>query len=302
MKYNLVMVVIIACLFCSCIDNTKNIEHENRKEDSMQATGDSAIKQDNQAGKTGEIFVDDGGQAGLPVVLVHSFGGSTTNWKAQLDHLRKERRAIAFDLRGHGRSFIPDNDDYYVQTLANDIRKVVDDLNLKQFVLVGHSMGGSAAIDYAVRYPERVAGLMLVGTPGRTPSEQSKPIIASLESEKYDTVMEGYMKQLLKNARPEVEQEIRVGMGKITKPVSISIIKSIFEFDPVPALSGYPGPKLIVSSGGEQQANALSKQLPEIPHKIITGTSHWVQMDRPVEFNRILDEFLRKVEASLPKK
>jgi len=58
---------------------------------------------------------------------------------------------------------------------------------------------------------------------------------------------------------------------------------------------------LIVGGAGEKQPNALSMQMPEVPHKIVEGTSHWIQMDKPEEFNRILDEFLETVEADTNK-
>ena len=233
--------------------------------------------------------------------MVHSFGGSSTHWKAQLEHLRKSRRAIAFDLRGHGLSGSPYDSNYYVQSLAKDISAVADSLDLDKFILVGHSMGGSAAIEYTRRYPERVAGLLLVGTPGKTPSEQSKPIISSLESDKYDTVMNDYMRRLLTNARPSVSDSVWQGIRKLNKTTSIDIIKAVFEFDPVQPLSDYPGPKLIISSSSEEQPNALFKQLPDIPHKVIGGTSHWMQMDKPDEFNRLLDEFLVRVDNETKK-
>src|SRR5690349_8502589 len=63
-------------------------------------------------GPSGAIFVDDGGDGGLPVVFLHSFGGSSNHWASQLDHLRHHRRALAIDLRGHGKSARPKNLDY----------------------------------------------------------------------------------------------------------------------------------------------------------------------------------------------
>lgn len=63
------------------------------------------------AGPAGILSVDDGGAGGIPVVLLHSFGGSSAQWAAQLEHLRKTRRAVAFDLRGHGLSDSPDDGD-----------------------------------------------------------------------------------------------------------------------------------------------------------------------------------------------
>src|SRR5687767_11111332 len=117
------------------------------------------------------VFIDDGGKGGIPVLFVHSFGGSTRHWAPQLAHLRKTRRAIAMDLRGHGKTPAPLDSNYSVEALATDIEKVVDSLDLERVVLVGHSMGGSAAIAYAGKYPNRVAALVLEGTPGKSTPE-----------------------------------------------------------------------------------------------------------------------------------
>src|SRR2546422_6545218 len=72
-------------------------------------------------GLAGPLSVDDGGRGGVPVVFVHSFGGTLSHWSAQLEHLRPHRRAIAFDLRGHGRSPAPPDLAYAVESLAEDI-------------------------------------------------------------------------------------------------------------------------------------------------------------------------------------
>jgi pimeloyl-ACP methyl ester carboxylesterase len=104
------------------------------------------------------------------------------------------------------------------------------------------------------------------------------------------------MERLTLNAKPQVKTAVMNGIRRISKEASINIIRNIFEYDPLPALSAYPGPKLIVSSTMEK-ANpaALSKQLPDIPHQEIPGTSHWIQMDKPDEFNTILEQFLRGI-------
>ena len=253
-------------------------------------------------GPAGLLHVDDGGKGGIPVVFVHSFGGNTRHWEEQLQHLRENRRAIAFDLRGHGLSEPPANDDYDVLSVEGDIAAVADELKIRRFILVGHSMGGSAAIAYTNAHPDRVAGLLLSGTPGKSSTEMSQQVIASLESDAYEKVMEDYMKKLLDNATPAVEQMEREGMKKLSKEASLNIIRAVFKYDPLPALRSYKGPVLVVGGAGEKQPNALSMQLPEIPHKIVEGTSHWIQMDKPEEFNRILDEFLETVEADTNKK
>ena len=98
------------------------------------------------------LNVDDGGRGGLPVVFVHSLAGNTGHWSGQLEHLRGDRRTLAIDLRGHGRSDPARDGDYSVEAMAGDIESVVAALGLRRFVLVGHSMGGSASIEYAGRH------------------------------------------------------------------------------------------------------------------------------------------------------
>src|SRR5512145_1122428 len=80
------------------------------------------------AGPAGTLHVDDGGEGGLPVLFVHSFAGSNEHWRRQLDHLRTRRRALALDLRGHGRSAPPDDGDYALTSQAGDIAAVADAL------------------------------------------------------------------------------------------------------------------------------------------------------------------------------
>ena len=118
-------------------------------------------------GPVGDLYVDDAGSGGIPVLFAHSYAGSCAHWRAQLAHLRLRRRAIAFDLRGHGHSDAPAAPDYSVGALGDDIAAVADALELRRFVLVGHSMGGSAACAYLERHPRRVAGIVLAGTPGK---------------------------------------------------------------------------------------------------------------------------------------
>lgn len=288
-----VMFSLTLIVLSSCNPN-KHTEEPLTEADSIVA--DKELPHDHIKGKSGYLFVDDGGEGVIPVLFVHSFGGSTMHWQNQLEHLRKDRRAIAFDFHSHGRSDSTVSD-YTIQTFADDITAVADSLKFDQFILVGHSMGGAAAIQYAGDHPDRLAGLLLVGTPGKSSPEQSKPIIASLHSNKYQEVMDNYMKQLLLDAKPAVNSLVTEDFNRISKPVSLAIIESIFEFDPLPSLNKYTGQKMIVSTVREdKQPGSLHKWVPDIPHKTIEGTSHWVQLDKPDEFNKILDDFVKGIK------
>jgi pimeloyl-ACP methyl ester carboxylesterase len=254
-------------------------------------------RSDRVKGPAGFLYVRDEGEGGIPVVFAHSFMGSTQHWTKQMEYLRNRRRVIAFDFRGHGKSDVPADGSYSAESLSDDMAAVIDSLGLERVVLVGHSMGGAAAIAYAGAHPELVAGLVLTGTPGKSAADQSKPIIAALESEAYPKVMDDYMKLLLGGARPEVETLINGERQKLSKDASLRVIKAMFAYDPLPALKRYKGPKLIIYTAREhQQPNALPHQVPDIDGEMVEGTSHWIHLDKPDVFNHLLEDFLKRVE------
>lgn len=247
------------------------------------------------AGTVGKISLVQHGEGGMPILFLHSFGGSTAHWKNQMQHL--QTKTVAMDLRGHGNSDTPANNDFAIESQVKDVEAVVNSLGLDKFILAGHSMGGSVAIAYAGKYPDKIAGLLLTGTPSKMPPEQIKAIIASLEGDKYKMVMDDYMKKLLANAKPETKKMETEGMNKLDKEKSVSIIKESFAYDPLPAFKKYKGPKLIIDIADmEAQPSSLHTAFPNVPYKTIAETSHWMQLDKPDEFNKILDDFLKLVE------
>ena len=244
----------------------------------------------------GRLHVDDGGEGGVPVVFIHSFAGSAGHWTEQLDHLRGKRQAVALDLRGHGQSDARASEDVTIDDLAGDVGAVLDDLGLERVALVGHSIGGLAAIAYATEHPERVAGMLLVGTPGRVPMQQADEIMSHMTSN-YDDTMDSYWDRLLDHASTATRAQIERDREALPRSVSLALIRSTFAFDPLPGLRDYPGVVMTVTVG--DSPFDLSKQLPDVPDATVTGTSHWVQLDRPEEFDRILDRFLAVVDAEV---
>ena len=263
----------------------------NAAPDSPPAGGEQIVE-----GPSGAIYVNDGGgKEGIPVVLLHSFGGDSSHWSSQLDHLRHERRAMAIDLRGHGKSAAPRDGDYSVEGFAKDLDVVVGKLGLKRFVLVGHSLGGAVAIKYAGAHPDRVAGLVLVGAPGKMPAEQSKQILGQIEAN-YDTTMKQYWEKLVTGAQPHVRTQVLAQMDRVPKADSLAIMRSLFADDPLASLDRYKGPTLVVYTSQGNTPNDLQNARPNLQKREIAGTSHWPHLDKPKEFDQVLDEFLGKVK------
>jgi 3-oxoadipate enol-lactonase len=112
----------------------------------------------------GQILVGDETGAGPPVILVHGLGFKRSHWNHQAQALLDGGyRPIRFDLRGFGDSSIP-SEPYDMSRLAQDLDAVRDHFGLERLHLVGHSLGGMVAVEYALAYPDRLRSLTLAST------------------------------------------------------------------------------------------------------------------------------------------
>ena len=246
-------------------------------------------------GEAGAIYIDDGGHGGIPVVFLHSFGGDSSHWASQLDHLRHHRRALAVDLRGHGKSARPQDRDYSLEAFVGDVEAVARELKLERFILVGHSLGAAVANAYAGKHPRKVAGVVLVGAAGPIPAEQSQKVMAALDSS-YNQTMSQHMERLVEDAQPHVRTELMAQLAKMPREDSIAIISALFKDDPLPAYERYKGPRLVIYASKPDAQGGLHTVVKKDSRQVgLEGTSHWPHMDKPKEFNEALDAFLMEV-------
>ncbi len=255
------------------------------------------------AGPAGNLYVRDGGGEehpdALPVLFLHSLAGNGGQWALQLDHLRRRRRAVALDFRGHGDSDPADDGDYSIPALASDVAAVADQLDLRRFILAGHSLGSAAAIEYASRHPERVAGLLLVdpnGDQSRVPDREMQPFLDSLRSDPLGE-LDSYFRQLVVGGDPDASRWVLEDLRLTHEDAVVGGIEGSIEYKPLPALERYKGPKLSIISDMNRLPYSLHNLVPDLPVQMMTGTGHWVMMDRPAAFNRLLDEFVEEVEG-----
>jgi pimeloyl-ACP methyl ester carboxylesterase len=109
---------------------------------------------------------DEGPRGAPPIVLLHGSNADLHTWEPWAAALRDRYRVIRFDQVGHGLTGPDPRGDYSRDNYVEDIREVADRLGLGTFVLGGNSMGGKHALAFAVRYPERLAGLVLIDGSG----------------------------------------------------------------------------------------------------------------------------------------
>jgi pimeloyl-ACP methyl ester carboxylesterase/tetratricopeptide (TPR) repeat protein len=123
---------------------------------------DLAEKQVDLPGRTRLSYVEQGDRSGIPVVLVHGYADSWRSYERVLPHLPQSLHVFAITQRGHGSSGKP-ADGYTPSDFAGDIAAFLDAVGIKSAIVVGHSMGATAAQRFAIDYPWRTRGLMLEG-------------------------------------------------------------------------------------------------------------------------------------------
>jgi pimeloyl-ACP methyl ester carboxylesterase len=247
------------------------------------------------SGPQGNLFVRDGGAGhGVPILLLHSLAGNGGQWALQLDHLRRHRRAVAVDLRGHGDSDPADDGDYSIPAFAADVAAAADQLDLRHFVLAGHSLGAAVAIEYASRHPERVVGLLLVDPNGdqtRVPREQMEPFLEALREDPLGE-LDSYFRQLLLQGDRDASRWVLEDIRLTHEDAVAKAVQGSIEYAPLPALERYEGPKLSILSDMNNLPYSLHRLVPDLPVRFMPDTGHWLMMDRPEVFNGLLDEFL----------
>jgi pimeloyl-ACP methyl ester carboxylesterase len=249
-------------------------------------------------GPTGRLVVTEAGQGGVPVLFVHSLAGHRGQWAAQQAHLKQ--RSVAFDMRGMGESDTDAQGRYGIPDMTEDVRAVADALGLERFVLVGHSFGGLVAGAFAARWPERLAGLVFVDAGGdgrQTPPELIARVREGYRPENYRAFMDGWFGSILRDAKPRTREAVLDALHATPREVVMGAQTSMLAYDPFPTFERYRGPKLSLVVDAFVQPTALHKLIPELPVRVFSGVSHWLQMDVPDAVNAELDAFLAGVRA-----
>ncbi len=249
-------------------------------------------------GMVGRLRVSEGGTGGTPVVFVHGLGSDLEAWRAQLDHLRPSRRAIAYDQRGHGGSDpARDVSEYTIEALAEDLERVAFALGLERFFLVGHSLAGAVLTTYAAAHPEKVAGLVYADAIGDfhlvpraelddAARREASPSFGRAEQQKI------FAKLLEPEARPATRERVLAALARLDPPAFAALRRATFTFVARELVARYSGPKLAIEVGERAPPVAYSAIDPSARRARLSGVSHWLMMDDPEGFNRALDPFI----------
>ena len=267
----------------------------------------------------GSIYLVESGE-GPPILLSHGVTNSIRSWFHQLEALPQAGfRTIAFDHRGHGQSKVG-TAGHSLENLAEDVRTVVEGLDLHDAVLVGHSMGGVAVQAFMTRFPEiaeeRVAGIVLLSTLAKAPfgshSTRSKKRIEELTNHAPDMSWVwssenfGFLLARLgfgKDPHPSHVELVRQMLRDCPPETRLDAPRALVGLDLTPVLPTIDVPTLIIVGTSDMltppaQARMIAKLIPGARMEVFPGGGHMLMLERYDELNRLIIDFAREVTTA----
>jgi esterase len=241
---------------------------------------------------------------GQAIVLIHGLFGSYENLGVIARALAGQWQVVNLDMRNHGRSDWHDSMSYAL--MAEDVKDTLDNLGLEQVILLGHSMGGKIAMEFALRYPERVDKLILADISPVQNRPRHLEILSALDSIDLNNLQ----------SRQQADQQLALSINETG--VRQFLLKSLYKEDDhfrwrfnikalianylqlleaPPSKGPYTGPTLFIKGAESDyllpEHQSLIQQLfPHSKAKVIMGTGHWLHAEKPVAFAKIVTDFL----------
>ena len=238
--------------------------------------------------------------SGPTLVFVHGWTCDSSSWDGQVPAFSGDYRVITLDLPGHGRSDSPPDGKFSMNLFARAVEAVRAEAGAERIVLVGHSMGVPVIREYAHSYPDRVAGLVAVDGPldlrGFAAPEpgQGPPPMTGPDGLKN---REGFIRSMFVAETPVALQEQILKM-MLSAPEATAVGAGAAIMDPAIRWTDVIGaPALAVYAGtADVPSEATTKELyPNYEATQLAGTGHFLMMEKPAEFNRVVAEFLDEI-------
>lgn len=244
------------------------------------------------------------GNSGADLIILHGLFGMLDNWNTLAREFAKEYKVWILDLRNHGKS--PHSDEFNYELMAEDIMGFMEQQNIQKANILGHSMGGKAAMQFAFSFPDKVEKLIVADIAPRAYSAKHDYIIEALlssdpttfenrqdaERKLFEKIPEmGTVQFLLKNLSREGEHY----KWKMNLPVLADKYEIISS-----AITGkFNGPTLFIKGSKsayitQEDEKDIKAQFPQAKFVSIQGSGHWLHADNPQKFAEVVTDFLHE--------
>jgi 3-oxoadipate enol-lactonase len=244
--------------------------------------------------------------SGFPLILVHGLNGDLTGWALVMPELAKHYRAIALDVRGHGHSGKPDQP-YSIRQFSEDLQEFLLQLRVPKAHILGLSMGGAIAQQFALDHPEKIRSLILVSTFSYV-DPAARQALSRLRQNLsvggypafFDEVVKLAFTPEFIAANPGPIAELKEKRIKINSPVAIGrATDACMTFNLKDEIAKIALPTLIVSGREDvftpiHLAGEIHRSIRGSKWKIIEGVGHNLYIEKAPELAQIALEFLRR--------
>lgn len=246
-----------------------------------------------------EVFGD---EAAAPLIILHGFLASSRNWRSVAKALANSYRVYVLDQRNHGASPQVEVMDY--PAMAEDVVRFMDQLCLSSAHIVGHSMGGKVAMWLALHDPERIRGLIVVDIAPVAYRHSFTPVIHALQQLPLDQLSN--RKQAEEHLAPAIPdlgfrqfllQNLLLRDGRYYWRINLDIVRQtahhIVGF-PQPQVDRFEFPALFVAGEHSNYVNSevVLEWFPKAKIAVIPQTGHWLYVEAPDTFCRLVNEWL----------
>ena len=246
-------------------------------------------------------YFEQGSSNLLPIIFLHGVGSDKSVWQAQLDHFGKRRRAIAFDYPGYGESEF--RNDATRDDFAASIVAAMDALGIERAHVCGLSLGGVVAIAIHAAAPGRCASLIIADSFAIHPRGQAIYDRSIAASHDMRGLAQGRIGALMVSEDAALRSEVIDTMARIDPDAYRLGARAVWLADQRGRAAAIDVPTLTVC--GDEDAITppeLSEELVSLiegsRYVEIPGASHLANLDKPADFNRIIDDFLATVERA----
>jgi len=253
-----------------------------------------------------ELFYREFGSGDKHLVILHGLFGMSDNWVGLARKFSETHHVIVPDARNHGRS--PHSPEFSIELMIDDLNELFEKLNIQTTALLGHSMGGRVAMNYALAFPERVNKLIVADMSlrkGKLRPEHKAILgalsLVNLSNKKSYTEIERALSRFVKNKRRLqfiLKNIIKTEDGFVWKLNPKGLIKNIGNVMPeLKTPQRYNKPTLFIRGGAsdfvlEKDEPAIYEHFPNAKIETMEGASHWLHSDNPTEFARLVMTFL----------
>lgn len=245
------------------------------------------------------------GNGAVTLVFVHGWSCDTRYWRQQIDHFSAKYRVVSLDLAGHGHSGLG-RATYTMQAFGGDVKAVVDAVGAERVILIGHSMGGVIVAEAASLLPGKVIGVIGIDTLQNVeqvfPQQQVDGFIASFQKDFPGTARPFVKTMLVKETAPELAQWVTEDMAAAPPAVAISAFREMtgmYMRGDVPRLfDELTVPVRCINADLEPtNIEANRRHMRSFDVKVMKGRGHFLMLERPAEFNRLLDATVQELVA-----